>query len=165
MRLQLGLSSLERERGDSPRLAVINMFAEKARSDKAGVVLQSRPGLDDREADMGSGPVEQLFSAYGVLYGALFGVSGGALYEETTSRGTIPGSGAVSMAGNEVGLMVTAGSTLRYWNGTSLANVSFPDSANVLKVISGASRFIALRKDSGKFHVCGAELRHGGKHG
>lgn len=152
MRLQLGISSIERERGDQPRAPVINMLPERTRTDEAGIVLQSRLGLTDRGESMGTGPIEQLFKADGVLNGALFGVSAGMLYEGTVSKGTIPGSNPVSMAGNEVGLMVTAGSTLRYWNGTALSNVVFPDSANVLKVLGGASRFIALRRSSGKFY-------------
>ena len=152
MRLQFGLSSFERAKGDLPRLPVINMFAEEASTVEGGVVLQSRPGLSDRAADMGTGPVEALFKRDGVVFGALFGVSNGELYRETTSLGTVTGSQAVSMTGNETGLMVTAGGTLRFYNGTTLANVSFPDSANVIKVLSGASRFIAIRGGSGKFY-------------
>lgn len=152
MRVDFGLSSFERARGDLPRLPVINMFAETARTEESGVVLQSRPGLSDRGEDMGNGPVEALYKRDGVLFGALFGVANGEIYEGTTSLGTITGSQAVSMAGNEVGLMATAGGALRYYNGTTLANVTFPDSANVIKVISGASRFIAIRGGSGKFY-------------
>lgn len=152
MRLQLGIRSLERERGDLPRIACVNMFAEKANTEQSGIVLQSRPGLTDRAANMGAGPVDYLFKRDGVLYGALFGVSNGLLYENTTSRGTIPGSGAVSIAGNEVGLMIARGSTMRFWNGTTLANVTFPDSANVRKVLTGGERFIMIRDGSGKFY-------------
>lgn len=152
MRLQFGLSSFERAKGDLPRLPVINMFAEEASTVEGGVVLQSRPGLSDRAADMGTGPVEALFKRDGVIFGRLFGVSNGELYQETTSLGAVTGSQSVSMAGNETGLMVTAGGTMRFYNGTTLANVTFPDSANVIKVLSGASRFIAIRGGSGKFY-------------
>lgn len=152
MRLQFGLSSFERAKGDLPRLPVINMFAEEASTVEGGVVLQSRPGLSDRAADMGTGPVEALFKRDGVIFGRLFGVSNGELYQETTSLGAVTGSQSVSMAGNETGLMVTAGGTMRFYDGTTLANVTFPDSANVIKVLSGASRFIAIRGGSGKFY-------------
>lgn len=150
--LQFGLSSYERGRGDLPELPVINMFAEEAPTEDKGVVLQSRPGLSDRSADMGAGPVEALFKRDLVLSGSLFGVSGSALYSETTNLGAITGSGPVSMAGNEIGLMVTAGSSLHYYNGTVLATVSFPDSASVAHVFVGGSRFWAIRLDTGKIY-------------
>lgn len=150
--LTFGLSSYERAEGNLPEMPVVNMYAEEAPTENMGVVLQSRQGLVDRAANMGTGPVEALFKADGVLSGALYGVSDGTLYEATTSKGTIAGSGPVSIAGNELGLMITAGTTLYYYNGTTLATVTFPDSANVVKVISGASRFIALRENSGKFY-------------
>jgi hypothetical protein len=128
------------------------MFAEEAPTEDRQVVLQSRPGLSDRSADMGAGPVKALFQKDGVLSGALIGVSAGNIYSGTTSLGTITGSGPVSITGNEIGIMATAGGTPRYYDGTTLANVSFPDSANVTKVITGASRFIFLRDGTGKFY-------------
>lgn len=151
-RLQFGISSYERARGDLPHLPVVNMFAEDAPTEESGVVLQSRPGLVDRAANMGSGPVKALFKRDGVLSGDLFGVSGGNIYRSTTSLGSVSGSGPVSIAGNEAGLVVTAGATARYYNGTILANITFPDSANVAKVFNGASRFLLIRADTGKFY-------------
>jgi len=150
--IPFGRSSYERSEGNLPELPVINMYAEQAPTEKTGVVLQSRNGLDDRGADMGAGPVEQLFQRDGVLAGALFGVSGGRLYSGATSLGAITGSGAVSIIGNEVGLMATAGASLHYYNGTTLAAVAFPDSASVSKVLVGGSRFIALRAGTGQFY-------------
>ncbi len=151
--MQFGLSAFVRGRGDLPELPVVNMFAEDAPTEETGIVLQSRPGLSDRGADMGSGPVEGLFQRNGVLSGALFGISGGALYNTTSLVSAISGSGAVSMAGNEAGLMATAGAALYLsTNGTTAAQVSFPDSANVRKIVNGASRFIALRDGTGKFY-------------
>jgi len=149
--LTFGLSSYERAEGNLPPLPVVNMYAEQ--SDSEGVVLQSRPALLDREANMGAtGPVEALFKRDGVLSGDLVGVSGGDIYRLTVSIGTLAGSGPVSIAGNEMGVMVTAGSTMRYYDGAALADVSFPDSAAVTKVLVGASRFIALRTGTGKFY-------------
>lgn len=150
--MQFGLSSYERARGDLPGLPVVNMFAEEAPTEDGGVVLQSRPGLEDRDADMGAGPVKALFKRSGVLSGDLIGVSGGNIYRVTTSLGSLAGSGAVSIAGNEIGVMVTAGSTPRYYNGTTLADVAFPDAASVTKVLAGAGRFIFLRAASGQFY-------------
>lgn len=101
---------------------------------------------------MGNGPVAQLFRRDLVLDSALFGVSGGVLYEETAAVGAISGSAFTSMAGNEIGLMVTAGQDLHYYNGSTLATVSFPDGAAVAYVFTGGSRFWAIRKDTGKIY-------------
>lgn len=150
--MQFGLSAFERGRGDLPELPVINMFAEEAPTEQGGVVLQSRPGLSDRSADMGAGPVETLFRRDGVLAGALFGVSGGNLYSGTSLLGVVAGSGAPSIAGNEIGIIAAAGSTARYYNGSALSDVSFPDAAGVAKVFNGASRFWLIRKDTGKLY-------------
>jgi hypothetical protein len=145
-------SSYERTEGNLPPLDCVNMYVEVPATDMVGACLQSRPGLDDRSADMGAGPIKQLFKRDGVFSGALFGVSDGNLYQDTTNRGAISGSGPVSIAGNEIGLMVAAGGGLRYWNGTTLAVVTFPDSADVTKVFAGGSRFWFIREDTGKIY-------------
>ena len=152
MRLQFGLSAFERLRGDLPELPVINMFAEEAPTESAGVVLQSRSGLSDRSADMGDGPVEAIFKADGVLDGGLYGVSGGNFYSATTSKGTVTGDGPWSIAGYEDYVFAAGGGSLYSYNGTTLATVSVPDSANVTKCLVGASRLIILRADTEKFY-------------
>lgn len=149
--VQFGLSSYERGRGDLPELPVVNMFAEEAPTEETGVVLQSRPGLTDRAADMGTGPIEQLFKRDGVLSGALFGVSAGSLYTGTTAIGALDGSGPVSMAGYEDFLFANAGGSLWGYDG-ALAAVTFPDGASVVKVIVAGSRVVAIRADTGKFY-------------
>ena len=147
--LTFGLSSYERALGGLADLPVENMYAEE--SDTEGVALVSRPGLSDRSADMGSSAVEALFKRDGVVSGNLLGVAGGRLYDGTTDEGAIAGSGAVSIAGNETGVMIAAGGSLYGYTGTgTLAAIAFPDSANVIKVIEGVSRFIAIRADSGR---------------
>lgn len=148
--LSFGLSSYERGEGDLPGLPVVNMYAEETASE--GVVLQSRRGLADRSADMGAGPVRALYKRDGVVSDALLGVSGNALYSGTTNVGMITGSGPVSIAGNETGVLVCAGASLHRWNGTSFGTIAFPDGANVIKIVEGASRFIAIRENSGKFY-------------
>jgi hypothetical protein len=150
--VEFGLSSYERGRGDLPELPVINMFAEEAPTEDRGVVLQSRPGLTDRAADMGAGPVRQLFKRDLVLASALFGVSGTTLYRETTSLGGIDGTGPVSMAGYENFLFMAAGEGLWGYDGTTLAEIALPDDFDALKVIVAASRALVLREDTGKFY-------------
>lgn len=152
MRLQFGLSAFERARGDLPALPVVNMFAEEAPTEESGVVLQSRPGLADRGADMGAGPVAALFKADGVVGGRLFGVSGSQFYDGTTAKGAVNGSGPFSMAGYEDTLFAAGGADLWGYDGTTLSQVTFPDGAGVNKVVVGASRLIAIRADTEKFY-------------
>jgi len=150
--IDFATSSYERGRGGLPPLSVTNMVLEQAPTEKTGKALQSRMAVLDRGADMGTGPVDAVFKKDGVQSGDLFGVANGNLYRATTSLGTIPGSGPVSIAGNEIGVMAAAGASLRYYNGTTLADVSFPDSALVSKVITAAGRFVALRAGTAKFY-------------
>jgi hypothetical protein len=150
--IQFGLSSYQRARGDLPELPVVNLFAEEAPTEETGVVLQSRPGLDDRGADMGAGPVRQLFQRDLVLSTALFGVSGSTLYSGTTALGSIDGTGHVSMAGYSTNVFIAAGAGLWGYDGTTLAEIALPDSFDAVKVLVAASRVVAIRKDTGKFY-------------
>lgn len=151
-RVQYGISSYKRGRGDLPELPVINMFAEDAPTEEGQVVLQSRPGLDDRSADMGTGPVTGLFKRDLVVGSFLYGVSGGNLYKGATLIGTIDGTGPVSMAGYENYLFVCAGKSIWVYDGSTLTTIAFPDSADVSKVLVAGSRLVAIRKDTGKFY-------------
>lgn len=151
MRMQFGTTAFERARGDIPTVPLRNMVVEQVPTEETGVALQSRPGLTDRNVSAGDNIV-QVFRADGVLAGKEYAVSGGYLYEDGTSVGAVDGSGPVSIAGNELGLMVACGASLWYYNGTTLAVVAFPDSANVVKVFAGASRFWAIRADTGKIY-------------
>lgn len=150
--IQFGLSSYQRARGDLPELPVINLFAEEAPTEETGVVLQSRPGLDDRGADMGAGPVRQLFQRDLVLDTALFGVSGSTFYSGATSIGSIDGAGPVSIAGYQTNVFVAAGAGLWGYDGTTFAEIALPDNFDAVKVIVAASRIIVIRKDTGKFY-------------
>jgi hypothetical protein len=148
--LQYGQSSYERGEGNIPALPVVNLYVEQTGSE--GPVMQSRPGLADRSTDMGAGPIKALFKRDGVVSGNLLGVSAGKLYDVSTEKGTIAGTGPVSIAGNETGVLVTAGTTLYKYDGTTFGTVTFPDSANVIKVLSGAGRFIAIRGGTQQYY-------------
>lgn len=150
--IPFALSSYERSEGDLPGWVVENMYAESTASE--GVVLQSRPPLSDRAANMGSGPVSTLYRRDGVASGALLGVSAGRLYSGSTALGIVTGSGPASIAGNETGVLVCAGEDLHSWNGTTFGQVTLPDGASfdAIKVLEGASRFIVLRKNTGRYY-------------
>jgi hypothetical protein len=151
-RLQFGLDAFERARGDLPELPVINMFAEAVPTEETGVVLQSRPGLQDRAASMGAGPVQAVIKEDGLLGGALFGVSDGKLFQGTTALDSVTGDGPFSMDGYEDRLFVNGGEVIHVWNGSAMSAVSFPDGADVSKVLVGASRLIAIRKDTETYY-------------
>jgi len=150
--LTFGISSYERAEGGLPDLPVENMYAEK--SDSEGVALLSRPGLSDRSANMGSSAVDALFKRDGVVSGNLLGVAGGKLYNGTTEVGTVSGTGLPSIDGNETGVLVCAGEDLHSYDGTTFAQVTLPDGASfdAIKVVEGASRFIVIRENSGRFY-------------
>ena len=82
----------------------------------------------------------------------MFGISANTLYQATTSRGAVTGAGPWSIAGYELALFAAGGSTLYYWDGTTLATVAFPDSAAVSKIVVGASRLLCIRADTQKFY-------------
>lgn len=150
--LAFGLSSYERLEGNMPGLPVENMYVEEAPSEEKGLVLQSRPALVDRALDMGSQAVNALYQVDGVLSGNLFGIAGDSLYSETTLLGTLGSSGVASLAGYENLLFANAGAGVYSWNGTTFASVAFPDGADVLRLLVGASRLIAIRRDTETYY-------------
>lgn len=149
--LVYGISTFERLRGDLPSLPVINMFAENIPIEP-GVTLQSRPGLEEVGISVGSGPIREVYSADGVLNNSLFSVSGNSVYKGTEFLGTVNGEGHVSFAGYEDFIFVNAGKEIKGYDGLALSTVSFPDNADVCKIVVGASRLLAVRKDTGKFY-------------
>ena len=151
-RLQFGLSSYERARGDLPALPVINMFVEKVDSEEGGIALQSRPGLEETGDDINQPSVEAIFQKDGVLSGAQFVVGGSQLYRDNSPVGAIDGTGPVSIDGYEDFVFAAAGGDLWGYDGADLAVVSFPDDANVTKVIVGASRAICIRADTETYY-------------
>lgn len=149
--LSYGTSAFERDRGNFPELPVINMFAEEV-STEGKLVLQSRPGLESTSITMGAGPIRALFQTDGVLNNQLYGVSDTGLYSSSTLLGAVSGTGPATIAGYEDFLFVNAGSNIHGYDGTSLSTVAFPDSASIVDICVGASRLIAIRKDTGKFY-------------
>lgn len=149
--LAYGTSAFDRERGDFPAFPVINMFAEEVPTE-ATAVLQSRPGLKNTGIVMGAGPVRALFQMDGVLGNKLFGLSGQTLYESGTAIGTIDGNGPATIAGFENRVFVNAGERIWEYDGTTLSPVTFPDGTPVSDICVGASRLIAIRKDTGRFY-------------
>jgi hypothetical protein len=146
-----GAGAYKRSQGSLPPLTLINMFLEQAESSEQGVCLQSREGLSESYT-VGSGPINGLFSKQGCFGGDKFSVSNNTLYRNTTSLGAITGTGAVSIDGSDNEVVVTRGGLAYSYNGTNLAAITFPDTANVRAVCFINGRFVFLRDGSQKFY-------------
>lgn len=149
--IQYGKGAYRRDRGGLPEMRLVNMWLEATPSSDQGIMLQSRPGLEDY-ASVGNGPVSGGFSQDGSFDGDSFSVSGGVLYRGTTLIGAIDGSGPVSFAASATELLVTKGARLWRYNGSTLAAVTFPDSANVSAISFLKGYFVAARADSHKLY-------------
>jgi hypothetical protein len=150
MDLAFGLSAFERTRGGLPQLPVVNMFAEAAPTEKVGIILQSRPGLQAVET-LGD-DVQALFLKDGVLSGQRFAVVDVQLYNDSTLVGAVTGDGPFFMDGYETLLFIAGGASLWGYNGTTLSSIALPDGADVAKVVVGGSRAICLRADTQRFY-------------
>src|SRR6478609_9756101 len=145
--LLYGIGAYSRSRGNLPELPLVNLFAEAAPSSEKGIVLQSRPGLEEF-ATRGSGPIRGLFQADGVVGGALVAVSGYEVYAGTELLGTIEGNEPVSFAASAAELLINAGGPIYRTDGTTMVEVSFPDDADVSWLVYMSGYFIACRSDT-----------------
>lgn len=128
------------------------MIAEQAITEPTQFMLFSRPGLVEEGTTLGSGPIEALFQQDGVLGGVLIAVSGSDVYVDGVNVGTLPGSGPVSIAGNQMGVILTAGTDAKFYDGTTFRSISFPDGASVTKVMENQGRFVFLRAGTHRYY-------------
>ena len=149
--ISYGAGAYKRDQGNLPPLTLINMFLEQAKTSEQSVCLQSREGLAV-SSTVGAGPINGIMSKKGTFSGDLFAVSNNTLYREATSEGAITGSGVVSIAGSDNEVVVTRGGTAYSYNGTNLAAIAFPDSADVRAVAFINGRFVMIRDGSAKFY-------------
>lgn len=150
-KLKYGISTYDRDRGNLPKLPVINMTAEESPIEESPV-LQSRPGLINTGTTLGAGPVKALFQIDGVLGGERYAVSAGRLYKNATDLGAIDGAGPTKIAGFENRLFACAGASVWDYDGTTLTTVATPGSFSVTSICIGTSRLIVINKDTGKFY-------------
>jgi hypothetical protein len=151
MELALARGSSERENGNFPPLALVNMLAEPSMSDPEGVSLLSRPPMVEF-ASIGAGPINGTYQRPGLFGGDLFTVSGNTLYRSGIAIGAINGSGPVSWASSRTELVLTRGQSAWSFNGTNLAAVVFPDGANVRAVGFVAGLFLYARSGSDRWY-------------
>lgn len=149
--IALSTSTIRRGRGNLPQTPLVNMFLETALTEPRQFSLLSHPGLAATGTTLGAGPVSALFQKDGVISGAVAGVSANALYVSGASVGGVSGSVPASIAGNEVGIVATAGAAV-YWSGSAFSTIAFPDGAAVRKVIEQGGRFLFIRDGTGAFY-------------
>lgn len=150
MDLFFGTSSFERDRGDFPALPVVNMFAEQEPVED-GVVLQSRPGIEELGVTLGAGPVKALFSIDGVLDGKFLSLSENHLYDDTADVGLVDGSGPAKIVGFEDLAFVNQGRSLYQYNGATMSAVATPGGFQILSMCIGASRLVVIDAGTGSF--------------
>lgn len=156
MDLAYGKGAYSRTRGNLPSLTLVNMHVEASATEKSGVVLMSRKGLVE-DADIGDGPIRGELQKDGVFDGDRFVVSGSEFYRGETLLGEIEGGGVVSIAASAFEVLVTAGTKLYSYDGTDFEEVTFPDDADVTKVIYTAGYFIGLRGGTGVWYFSAIE--------
>lgn len=141
--------TIRRSRGELPQAPLVNMFLEQALTEPQQFSLLSHPGLAPTGTALGEGPVLALFQRDGVLAGAVAAVSSGALYTNSTFRGALAGTEIASIAGNEIGIVATAGRKAGYFDGADFSLIDFPDGTAVRKVIEQGGRFLFLQDGTG----------------
>jgi Phage stabilisation protein len=122
-----------------PSLRVINAYSEPSPGGPKQTVRIGRPGLT-RYATLGSGPILRQLQTAGLFNGALFSISGGALYSNDTLIGTIPYSQSPRMAATDTQLAIVSGGALYVYDGTNLNLIKyFNDGESLLPPFSGVA--------------------------
>lgn len=149
--LQYGLSTIDRDRGNLPKVPVVNLFVEKSDAEP-NPILQSRPGLVASSTTLGAGPVKALLQIDGILSGQMFAISGSNLYSGSNSVGTIAGTGSAKIAGFQNRVFASMGTTLYNYDGTTFASVATPGGFNVRSLCVGSDRLIVIDDSTGHFY-------------
>lgn len=135
----------------TPQLPLRNMYAVNAVTEPTQFALVSREPLRYRSSTVFSNDAtRQSFEKDGVLDGFAVHVFGSTY--SGSSDTALGGSLVPSIAGNSIGVVITAGEDVLFDDGTTVRSVSFPDGAHVTKVLESQGRFIFIRADSQRFY-------------
>lgn len=162
--------------GNLPDLPLVNMVVDKYGSEPDETLIESRlaitpwsPNGINSTIIPAASPTKAIFQLDGVFCDGVttftyFSVSNGHLWKTVytpppvggstvvTDLGAISGSGPVKIVGEAGAVFVTAGTTLYYYNGTTLSTVSTPGGFNVRDIVIGASRLIVVDDGTGKLY-------------
>lgn len=153
--LGLVTTTIRRAIGGMPQLPIKNFYVESTVTEPSQFVLMGRPGLLASGIfyfTRGSGPINAIYYQEGVISGSTAVLSGTDLYIGSVNKGTVSGTGYASIAGTEIGVVATQGQDAKFYDGTTFRSIAFPDSAYVLKVLAGGSRFVFIRANSQKYY-------------
>lgn len=153
--LGLPTGTQERSYGGLPQLPIVNLVSEKAITEPTQFTLQSRPKLQRylSSAWGSADPIQALFYTDNSSLGNFFSVFAGLFYNNfDVSSTALAGSLAPSIAGNEIGVVATAGGTAKWWDGSTYRSISFPDGASVTKVLETQGRFVFIRASSQRYY-------------
>ncbi len=145
MRIPLPISSYSDIPSSTARL--INCYIEEGGGDK-GVVLRSVPGVSVARP-LGTGPIRAL----GLMRGHRFAVSGGKLYRDDQSVGSVFGTGRPQLAGNGTQLCVLVEPRLWIYDESdgSFAEVTDADFPGASSVQFFDSYITITEPDSGRW--------------
>lgn len=161
---KIPLGNASYDRADLPRVSLVNLSYETNPSNlEDQVSLIPRPRLN-LFGTAGSGPINGIYRKGGVLdlvgnSGKVFVLSGNQLYklDQTTGAtilnlGTVEGTASrMSAEGNESALVLACGTKVYSTDGSTLTQISFPDSQNVFAVDTLNSYFLFCG-EAGKFY-------------
>ena len=149
----LGISTYKRTVGRQAEILLVNMFVEKDPTNLVDQLVRlQRPGLVEH-LTVGTGPIRGLLRQSGTLGGDYFTVSGTALFRAETNLGVILGTARVSMAANDVRVIIATGTTAySYTEATGLVEVVMPDDVPVSSVEYLNGYFILTQADSDRYY-------------
>jgi hypothetical protein len=146
MRLEFAALSYGRDGYGLPESRLTNMYPE-ATPALGGSARLPRPCLE-LSYDLGLGGIRGLYQQDGAFSGDVFAVSGTSLYRGTTSLGTVALGAVTRWAASYTQLVAAIGGAAYCYDGSTVTQVSIPDSQSVSDVFVLGSRFFYVIKDS-----------------
>lgn len=139
------------KRYDLPRVRLVNLYAERIVTGKDQIALLPRPALR-RTSQLGSGPINGIFQQTNVAENNLLVLSGDSLFAGGLDKGSVGSGGIAQFAGVDGAAMFTRGQGLYRLSAGTLAQVPFPDDANVTSVVYLAGYALAARANSRRIY-------------
>ena len=145
----------DRSYGGLPTLPLVNLVAERALTEPRQFMLLGRPKIQKYFASAlgGTYPIRQIFYTDQTSLGTFFAVFSTSFYEKGTGTSTtLNGDLIPSIAGNEIGVVATAGADAKWWDGSAFRSIAFPGGGQVTKVLESEGRFIFIEATSQAYY-------------
>lgn len=141
------------QRAGLPPVRLLNMVVERTPQGVDETVRLQRPGLRER-FDLGSGPIRGIFHAAGAVLGAVFSVSGSAVYRNNlTDAAWNVGTNRrpVRFAASASQLVIVSNGKAFVWEASVLTQITDEDLPLVSDVFNLGARFYFLEEDSDRW--------------